>query len=129
MNTLRVQLIFTLALIGSAAACSQRGGAMGRAFPGAGEENIIRIHVTNLNFMDATLYALSTGTRERLGILTGKQEAVYTLPWRFSTQLRIEIDLLAGARCTTEALTVDPGDDIELIIDLNMNGSPLCRGR
>ena len=129
MRTLTFRVVFALALIASAAACSQRGGALGRSFPGTGEESVIRIHVTNLNFMDATLYALTTGTRERLGILTGKKEAVYTLPLKFSTQLRIEIDLLAGDRCTTEALTVDPGDDIELIIDLDMNGSPLCRGR
>ena len=76
----------------------------------------------------ATLYAITPGSREKLGILTGKMEAIYTLPWKFSTELRIEIDLLAGKRCTTRAMPVDPGDDIELIIDVDMNGSPLCGG-
>ena len=86
----------------------------------------VRIYVTNRNFMDATLWAVTAGTRKKLGIVTGKREAVYTIPWRFSDDLRIEIDMLAGKRCTTERLPVDPGDDIELIIDVDMNGSPVC---
>jgi len=78
--------------------------------------------------MDATLWALTSGTRRKLGVVTGKREAVYTLPWGNFTELRIEIDLLAGSRCTTERIPVGPGDDIELVIDLEMTRSPLCRG-
>ena len=128
MNTRPIISVFTLSLVGFAAACSQRGASLGNPFPGAAGDESIRIHVTNLNFMDATLYAITPGSREKLGILTGKMEAIYTLPWKFSTELRIEIDLLAGKRCTTRAMPVDPGDDIELIIDVDMNGSPLCGG-
>jgi hypothetical protein len=53
---------------------------------------------------------------------------VFTVPWDIPTALWLEIDMLAGDRCTTEALQVDPGDDIEVVVDVDMNGSPLCRG-
>ena len=92
-------------------------------------DQTIRVHVTNLNFMDATLWAVTTGSRTKLGILTGKRQEVYTIPWDFSTDLRIEIDLLASGKCTTEALPVSPGEDIELIINLEMTNSSLCGGR
>jgi hypothetical protein len=84
--------------------------------------------VTNLNFMDATLWVLTPGTREKLGMVTGKREAVFSLPWEHSTDMQLEIKMLAGPRCTTEALPVDSGDHIELIIDVEMLQSPLCRG-
>jgi hypothetical protein len=108
--------------------CSHQGPSTGNAFStNAGAESI-RVYVTNLNFMDATVWAVSSASRRRLGTVTGKREAVYTVPWDFSTDLWLEIDMLAGGRCRTESLPVDPGDDIEVIIDVNMNGSPLCRG-
>ena len=98
-------------------------------FEGDARDRSIRIFVTNLNFMDATLWALTPGTRVKLGVVTGKRQGVFTLPWRFSTDLKIEIDILAGPRCTTEPLPVDSGDDIELIIDVEMLNSPLCGGQ
>ena len=128
MNTRRV--IFPLFLIVALlpAGCSQAGRADRSTFPGDSQERSVRFYVTNLNFMDATLWAVTPGTRSKLGIVSGKKEAVFTLPWDFSTDLRIEIDMLAGSRCVTEVLPVDPGDDIELIIDADMSRSPLCRG-
>jgi hypothetical protein len=40
----------------------------------------------------------------------------------------MEIDLLATGRCFTRAMPVDPGDEIELIIDPAFPNSALCRG-
>ncbi|MGW8268486.1 MAG: hypothetical protein ACWGSQ_19115 [Longimicrobiales bacterium] len=110
------------------AGCSQAGRSTGGSFPSDSEARSIRVYVTNRNFMDATLWAVTPGTRNRLGIVTGKKDAVFTVPWDFSQDLRIEIDMLAGSRCITEVLPVDPGDDIELIIDVDMTRSPLCSG-
>jgi hypothetical protein len=128
MNTRNAVTHLSLFLVLVLAGCSHAGSSSRTAFssdPGAAS---IRVHVTNRNFMDATIWAVSTGTRQKLGIVTGKREAVFTLPWDFSTDLWLEIDMLAGGRCTTESLPVDPGDDLEVIIDVDMNGSPLCRG-
>lgn len=125
LRTLQFLALILLLLVG---ACGQNPPPAGTPFGDAPEDRSIRIHVTNLNFMDATLWALNQGGRKKLGVVTGKREAVYTLPWRGYADLRIEIDILAGPRCTTEAIPVDPGDDIELIIDLEMTRSPLCGG-
>lgn len=117
-----------LLLLPLAMGCAGSGGQPDMRFGGDPTDPSIRIHVTNLNFMDATLWALTPGTREKLGVVTGKRQAVYTLPWRMSTDLQIEIKILSGPRCTTEALPVDRGDNIELIIDVEMLNSRLCRG-
>jgi hypothetical protein len=128
MNTRRFVFPLFLLTVVLLAGCSQAGRSDRSSFPGDSQERSVRVYVTNLNFMDATLWAVTPGTRNKLGIVSGKREAVFTLPWDFSTDLRIEIDMLAGSRCVTEVLPVDPGDDIELIIDVDMSRSPLCRG-
>lgn len=85
----------------------------------------VKVYVTNLAFMDATLWGVTTGTRQKLGIATGKREHVFTMPMPFPTQMHIEIDILAGPLCYTERLTVDPGDELELIIQ-NENANWNC---
>lgn len=109
-----------------AAGCAGGAGPPGSFLREDSTRRSIRIHVTNLNFMDATLWALTPGTRRKLGVVTGKRERVFDLPLPHPTDLSMEIDILTGPRCTTEALMVDPGDEIELVIDLEMVRSPLC---
>lgn len=87
----------------------------------------VSIHVRNLNFSQATLWAVSRGGRQRLGVVGGKADAVYRIPWTFPQPMEIEIDLLAGPRCTTEALDVDPGDILELQIEPDLSRQPGCR--
>ena len=86
----------------------------------------IRIDVTNLNFQDATLHAVRNGERHRLGTVSGKGSATYTLEWRVPLPLQIEIDLLAGGRCTTRAVTVDPGERIQLQIEVDLRRQLEC---
>lgn len=106
--------------------CSTTPGR-GDPFSGGGGREEIRIEVRNLNFSDATLYAIGGGMRRRLGVVPGKGDAAFTIPWRFSLPLAIEIDLLAGVRCTTQEMMTDPGDIIELQIDLELRRSEFCR--
>lgn len=88
---------------------------------GRGEQRFIRIEVMNRNFNDATLWAVvEGGNRERIGIVTGKQTQNFTLAWEVPRRLQIEIDVLAGERCLTEPLEVDPGDELQLQIDVEM---------
>src|SRR5688572_28087239 len=89
-----------LALLLTVAGCNSLANS--RMFGEGGPRPMIRIEVTNLNFNDATLHAIRDGGRLRLGIVTGKGTAVYTLAWQIAVPLRIEIDVLAGGRCTTE---------------------------
>jgi hypothetical protein len=105
------------------------GGSGGEPFgQDLAERGEIEIKVVNMNFSDATVWALvNEGSRRRLGIVTGKREEIFTLPWTFSERLRIEFDLVAGPRCYTESLVVDPGDLLELQIASNAAADPSCR--
>jgi len=96
-------------------------------FSGARSEREVKVFITNLAFMDATVYGVTTGGRHRLGMVTGKKEATFTMPLRFPSLMHLEIDLLAGPRCETEKLVVDPGDHLELIINHEHSGLR-CRG-
>ncbi len=124
-----------VALVGAllaATACASGGGPQRSGSPFSSdlrERNEVRIHVLNHNFSDATVWTLvRDGRRSRLGIVTGKDEAAFTVPWRFSEPLRIQFDLVAGPRCTTENIMVDPGDELEMqiAVDLAMM-SDWCR--
>jgi hypothetical protein len=108
-----------------ASCATVRGGE--NPFAGGGERDEIRIEVRNLNFNDATLWAIGDGVRRKLGVVSGKSDTAFTIPWRLPGPLSIEIDLLAGVRCRTRDLFTDPGDVIELQIDADMRRSGYCR--
>ena len=87
----------------------------------------IEIRIINLNFSDATVWALiQDGRRRRLGIVSGKREETFVVPWTISETLRLEYDLLAGDRCFTERMLVDPGDMLELQIAATPSEADNC---
>ena len=113
-----------------AAACGGGSRPAGNPYSDSREERReIGIEIQNHNFADATVWVLvRDGARKRLGIVTGKSDATFTLDWSFSEPLRLEFDLLAGPRCTTEALSVDPGDTLQLQISTDIQQmSDWCR--
>lgn len=107
------------------------GSAAKDPFGGDRGMNQIRIEVRSLNWNDATLYALSGGERRRIGVVPSMGEEEFVFDWRMSDVLRIEIDLLAGDRCVTREMMVDPGDRIYLQIESDLSRDPECirRGR
>ena len=108
-----------------ASCATSRGG--GDPFSGGGGNREIRIEVLNLNFNDATLWAIGDGTRRKLGVVSGKNDEDFTIPWRLSGPLAIQIDILAGVRCITQEMMTDPGDIIELQIPADFRRSEICR--
>lgn len=125
---MRKTLISIAALVViTACGSSARTVARGQPFTrDAVAERTIRVHVQNDNFMDARLYAISSSSRQHLGIVVGKQQAVLEIPWDFSKPLRIEIDLLAGPKCTTDTIEADPGDILDLRIESVFSRSAAC---
>jgi hypothetical protein len=117
-------------LVGTAA-CASSGARPASGNPFAqdlAESKQIQIRILNLHFSDATVWALARDARrERLGTVTGKSEATFTIPWTFSEPLRLEFDLLADVRCVTEEISVDPGDVLELQITADPGSDPSCR--
>jgi hypothetical protein len=82
--------------------------------------------VRNANFYDATVTAIGDATQRRLGVVGGNQTSVFTMPWEFTSGLRVRIDLLAGPSCTTETIQANPGDDIEFQIPPDLGTSGFC---
>lgn len=124
-------LTATLALTFTVAGCSALTRSPGPASPFGSDDprdTEVRIHVLNFNFSDATVWTVvNGGRRQRLGTVTGKSDATFTVPWSFSEPMRLEFHLLAGPRCFTEELSVHPGDVLELQISGDTGHDPMCR--
>ena len=109
-------------------ACGSRTSIPGSdPFQGGAAAQEIRLSVRNNNFYDASLTAISDAGRRRLGTVGGNQSAVFSMPLSFVSGLRIEVDLLAGPTCTTDFITVSPGETVELEIMADFDSSPNCR--
>ncbi len=105
------------------------GRPLGNPFQeGSASSGQVTLHVTNLNFLQATLYGVTTGGRRRLGTVEGERDSVLRIPMGAPAELQIEIDLLAGPRCYTERIWAEPGDVLELTIQ-EAGGNLSCRIR
>ncbi|MDT8340082.1 MAG: hypothetical protein RQ751_01100 [Longimicrobiales bacterium] len=125
MRRASIHALLILSLTGMAGGCATSRN------PFQDEEGTreIKVEVLNLNFSDATVYALRQGQRIRLGRVAGKGREFFTLRWPTSLSLQLEFRLLAAEQCVTENLNTDPGDHIYLEIPVDVRGSSLCRQR
>jgi len=115
-------------LLWVATACGGVSPSLNDPYADAGDRNEFRLHVQNDNFYDARITVLARGNvRQQLGYVTGKTDGVFTVPWTFSNDLRVQIDFVAGPTCTTDVLTVDPGDDLRLHILSAIADTNFCR--
>ena len=88
--------------------------------PGGGSRDITLV-ARNHNFYDATLYAIGPGgSRQRLGRVSGNSDETFVFRWT-SMDLRVEIDLLSVGSTFTDALPIDEGDELELIISPDLH--------
>ncbi len=96
-------------------ACSQ--AQIRDPFEGGGEaaSTSIRINVENHNFNEATIRAVGR-TERRLGTVPGNGNQSFTMGWPAVNDLRVQIDILAGDRYTTNRVTVSPGETVHLTI-------------
>lgn len=109
-----------LPMLALAATLGSGACATGRSNPFAGTSSRkITIEVLNLYWNQATLHALRGSERFRLGIVQGKNSARYTMDWPMSQSFRLEIDLLAGRKCVTHEILLEPGDELHLQIGEN----------
>lgn len=117
--------IAAVALLMGAAGC---GGAPGSApFPGAGESTILQVMVDNRNFNDANIVFLSDRGEKRLGVVDGKSERTFSLPWPRPDLIRLRVRLLAGGTFTTSSLEANPGELLVLEIRSNLRASTFRR--
>ena len=115
MKLRQLWMITAVAAAVSLAGCAGKTRPAGQPFSDSNSEEV-KLFVTNLAFTDVTVFGITNGGRIRLGRVTGKREAVLTLPMEFSSELYLEIDYLAGPKCYTERMIVHPGDHLELLV-------------
>lgn len=78
----------------------------------------LAVEVRNDDTVAATIWALSSRGRRRLGMVVGHQTRTFELRWPRSGQLRLEIDFLAGPTCLTDDIQAHPGETVHLNIIL-----------
>ena len=105
--------LLILAFVVLLGACASGGRPTFSRQPGQG--NNVTITVENQNFLDATVYALWIGTRDRVGAVTGLSTQTFQVDWRAS-DLQLQIELLADGTMTTDRIGVFEGDHVELVI-------------
>jgi hypothetical protein len=98
-----------------AAAC---GRSPSRSEPSPNTPAVLRVE--NQHFTDMVIYAVSGGSRVRLGIATGNSTKSFTIPnylIRGARQLQFVADPIGGNRTpVSQEMTVRPGDIISLTI-------------
>ena len=124
----RPLLLLVPSVLALSAACASAGPRLSDdAWSSTERPPQVRLIVQNRNFSDARLYAVRRSARESLGVLGGKEDAEFMLDWPSPEPLRIEINMLAGPRCVTEEMQVDPGDILELQIAVVFTDTSGCR--
>lgn len=73
----------------------------------------VAVRVQNDNYYDATIYAASDNTRERLGVVGGLSTETFRFRWK-SDRVYFVIQLLAVGSYASDGMTVNPGDELEL---------------
>jgi hypothetical protein len=120
---LRTTLLLGLLLL-PAAGCASSGDPF--ADPNR-PADAVEIEVVNRNFNQATIWALGSRGRRRLGIVPGKGTETFFLDWPVSGLLQLETQILSQGTCLTEQLETDPGDLLYLEVPLEPRNDPACR--
>ena len=80
------------------------------------EQQTVSVEVRNLNFYDATVYAITNLGEQRLGIVGGITDRTLEARMPASGSMQLRVKLLAGGEYWGDKLMVFPGDTVVLII-------------
>ncbi len=124
----RARLIIALAasvIVGSG--CLHAGVGSGADPFGGADENRILVRVENLADSDMTVSALGPRQRQSLGVVPGRSSARFEIPWRGRDFLRFQIEPMDGAPHTTDAVSLEPGEQIQLFLQWPASRSTVRR--
>jgi len=117
-------LIFLPIIAGACGSGTSRNPFDGSAPGPTGER--IRIEVQNLNFNDATVWALRSSQRIRVGRVTGKTDQMFDIAWNTATPIAFQVDVVSGRACRTPSIAVEPDSRVWVTIPSDM-GLGQCR--
>lgn len=110
-------LVFVLGIaLASSSGCVHRTAAQ------EAQEALDRtwVKVENQAFLDANIYVIAGGARQRIGTTTGSSSQTFEIPHGIifgATRLSFLIDFVGSQRTPiSEAITVSPGDTVVLTI-------------
>jgi hypothetical protein len=110
----RAALVGLVALVG----CVSGGGEAVQEdpFTDARSAQDVLLTVQNNEFLDANIYALWNGMRQRVGTVTGKTSHTFRMEWR-SEFLRLEVEFVgSNDGYTSELIGVSRGDHLDFVI-------------
>ena len=114
-------------------ACTACGGGRARnPFDPSSTEGTadrIRVEVDNLNFNDATIWAMRSGQRIRVGRVTGKTEQNFTIEWNMAVPISFQVDVVSGRTCGTQQIPVDSNSRVWVTIPSSLGLTPCRAGR
>ncbi len=99
-------------LVLATTACASRAQ---QALSPQAADRTLTVEVRNQNFNSVTVYAYRGGFRDRLGTVEAADTKTFAFTWP-TYDVRFMINFLAQGCVITESLSVDPGDDLLLII-------------
>jgi len=96
--------------------------------PFAGEDQSqVFVQVENLSDADMTVSALASRQRHSLGVVRSRSSARFAIPWRAPDLLRFQIEPMGGPPHTTDALSMEPGERVQLFLQLPASRSTVRR--
>ena len=66
------------------------------------------------------------GERRRLGVVVGKSDQAFGIPWRPNFILRVEVRFLGGGACATREIQLDPGQRYVLALQPDLRVDQEC---
>jgi hypothetical protein len=120
-HRLAIAFFAAFAAASAASACAHTGQAAGDLAPATA----IGLSVTNQNFLDMDVYAVSDGLATRLGTVNGNNSRIFTLnPSLAVRDLRIVATPIGGnGQASTGEVIVSPGQTIEFRIGSTLRNS------
>ena len=112
-------------MLAGAQACA--GGGAPSPFGTDGRRGVVEIRVDNVSFNDATIFAITPQRRRRLGVVQGKSSGRFTLEWEGLQSVEIGVDLLAAQGFVSQAMTIAPGEVIDVQIREPVSNSVVTR--
>jgi len=124
---MNVHRSFFVALLGATMLLAQPA-------PGAAQNaKDVQVVATNNAFLDMHVYAVQAGALRSLGMVTGLSKATFKVSGDltdFDRGFRILVDPIGGmGSYLTDSILVNPGDEIDLTIENNLDLSTFTVGK
>ena len=111
-------------LIAVAVLSALLGGCAAGNQPDSGPPVVVVIQ--NNNFQDATVHIVREGERRRLGVVVGKTDDSFAIPWRPNFVMRLEVRFLGGGSCATRDIVMEPGQRYVLALQPDIRIDQEC---